>query len=56
MITGLCYWWWLLWNVPSNIGIKFTFATLSTFELGFELIMIVLFSDSIINFFKGLRK
>lgn len=52
MIIGLCYWWWLLWNIPYNIGTKFTFATLSTFEIAFELIMIAIFCDNIINFFR----
>ena len=55
MITGLSYWWWLLWNVQNSVTIKCTFAVLSTFEFGFELIMIALFWDNIINFFRGNR-
>ena len=56
MIIGLCYWWWLLWSVPDSNTIKYTFATLSTFELGFELIMVAIFCDNIINFFTNSTK
>lgn len=34
MITLLCYWWALSWNVGAN---KAIFASMSTFEIGVEL-------------------
>ena len=34
MITLLCYWWTLGWNVEFN---KAVFACMSTFEIGIEL-------------------
>ena len=52
MIIGLCYWWWLLWNISCNIDIRLIFATLSTFEICFELIILAVFSENIIKFFR----
>lgn len=39
MITALCYFWYLLWNVE---GVdKTSFAALSTFEIGIEIFFLI---------------
>ena len=57
MITVICYWFWLLWNVEiENVtSIKGCFAVISTFEFAFELIMLCLFTSNIIDFFRGVK-
>ena len=41
MISLICYFWILMWNIE-NVG-KEGFAFMSTFELAFELIMLIVF-------------
>lgn len=39
MITALCYFWYLLWNIE---GVdKTSFAVLSTFEIGAEIFLLI---------------
>ena len=53
MISLLCYWWMLLWDVNVN---KEVFALLSTLELACELVFLVLFCAAAIPDFIIERK
>ena len=50
MITTICYWFILLWDVPIT---KDGFAYMATAELGIEIMAIVAFIPLIINLFRG---
>lgn len=50
MITTICYWFILLWNVPIT---KDNFAYMATAELGIEIMGIVAFIPLIIKIFRG---
>ena len=53
MISLLCYWWILLWDVNVNKGL---FALLSTLELACELVFLVPFCIGGIYFYISERK
>lgn len=53
MISLLCYWWILLWDVNVN---REAFAVLSTLELAAELVFLVLFCATAIPDFIIERK
>lgn len=58
MITAICYWFWILWDVEvENVNaVKGMFATFSVFELFAELTVLCFFIGNIINFIKGIEK
>ena len=53
MISLLCYWWILLWDVNVN---KEAFAVMSTLELAIELVVLVPFCIGGIYFYISERK
>lgn len=53
MISLLCYWWMLLWDVNVN---REVFALLSTLELACELVFLVIFCATEIYDFISERK
>lgn len=54
MITVICYWFWLLWDieVENANDVKWMFATFSVLELFVEIFALCVFIGDVINFIK----